>query len=84
MNRRQMMTSAAAALTSSSAVLPGIAFGSPMSSSPARPVPPVAKKTPKTIEQLGRKLTDDYAWMKDDNWQKVLRDPTLIKADIKE
>ncbi|PZR32212.1 S9 family peptidase [Caulobacter segnis] len=84
MNRRQMMTSAAAALTSSTAVLPGIAFGSSMSSSPTRPVPPVAKKTPKTIEQLGRKRTDDYAWMKDDNWQKVLRDPTLIKADVKE
>jgi oligopeptidase B len=22
--------------------------------------------------------------MKDDNWQKVLRDPSLIKADVKE
>jgi oligopeptidase B len=55
-----------------------------MPSSPARPVPPVAKKTPKTIGQLGRERTDDYAWMKDDNWQKVLRDPSLIKADVKE
>ncbi len=49
----------------------------------ARPVPPVAKKEPKRIEQLGRVRTDDYAWMKDDNWQKVLRDPSLIKADVK-
>ncbi len=50
----------------------------------ARPVPPVAKKVPVTIEQLGRTRTDDYQWMKDDNWQAVLRDPTLIKADVKE
>ncbi len=48
------------------------------------PVPPVAKKIPVRIEQLGRVRTDDYQWMKDDNWQAVLRDPTLIKADVKE
>ena len=47
------------------------------------PVPPVAKKIPVRIEQLGRVRTDDYQWMKDDNWQAVLRDPTLIKADVK-
>ncbi len=47
------------------------------------PTPPVPKKEPKVISQLGRTRTDDYAWMKDDNWQKVLRDPTLIKADVK-
>ena len=50
----------------------------------ARPVPPVARKIPVTIEQLGRTRTDDYQWMKDDNWQAVLRDPTLIKTDVKE
>jgi oligopeptidase B len=48
------------------------------------PVPPVAKKIQVTIEQLGRTRTDDYQWMKDDNWQEVLRDPTLIKPDVRE
>ncbi len=48
------------------------------------PTPPVAKKIPVIIEQLGRTRTDDYQWMKDDNWQAVLRDPTLIKADVRE
>ena len=48
------------------------------------PVPPVARKIPVRIEQLGRVRVDDYQWMKDDNWQAVLRDPTLIKADVKE
>ena len=49
----------------------------------SRPTPPVAPKHPKRIEQLGRVRTDDYAWMKDDNWQAVLRDPSLIRADVK-
>lgn len=47
------------------------------------PQPPVAKKVPVRIEQLGRVRVDDYQWMKDDNWQAVLRDPSLIKADVK-
>jgi oligopeptidase B len=27
--------------------------------------------------------TDDYAWMKDDNWQALLRDPAKVRPDIK-
>src|ERR1700741_749369 len=49
-----------------------------------RPASPVARKQPKRIEQLGRVRIDDYAWLKDDNWQAVLRDPHLIRADIKD
>ena len=48
------------------------------------PTPPAAAKRPKTLEQLGRTRTDDYAWMKDDNWQQVLRDPTALRADVRE
>src|ERR1700748_1088922 len=48
------------------------------------PKPPVATKHPKRIEQLGRVRTDDYAWMKDDNWQEVLRDPKVLRADVRE
>jgi oligopeptidase B len=50
----------------------------------SRPVPPVARKAPKTQEQLGRVRIDDYAWMKDDNWREVLRDPSVLRADIRE
>jgi|SRR5579859_290732 len=46
--------------------------------------PPVAPKRPKRIEQLGRVRIDDYAWMKDDNWQQVLRDPKTLRADVRE
>src|SRR5215470_16918806 len=47
------------------------------------PPPPVAAKAPKRIEQLGRVRTDDYAWMKDDAWQQVLRDPKVLRADVR-
>lgn len=47
------------------------------------PPPPVARRDPKTIQQLGRTRSDDYAWMKDDNWQQVLRDPSVLRADIR-
>jgi oligopeptidase B len=49
-----------------------------------RPTPPIARKNPVSFEQLGRVRTDDYAWMKDDNWQQVLRDPAALKADVRE
>ncbi|WP_296595415.1 S9 family peptidase [Phenylobacterium sp.] len=48
------------------------------------PKAPVAAKTPHRIEQLGRVRVDDYAWMKDDNWQQVLRDPKVLRADVRE
>lgn len=46
--------------------------------------PPVARKDPRRIEQLGRVRIDDYAWMKDENWQQVLRDPKVLRADVRE
>src|SRR5271155_4485147 len=49
-----------------------------------QPKPPIATKQPKRIEQLGRVRVDDYAWMKDDNWQAVLRDPSVVRADVRD
>ncbi|HEY1750550.1 MAG TPA: S9 family peptidase [Caulobacteraceae bacterium] len=48
------------------------------------PIPPRPRKEPRTIQQLGRARVDDYAWMKDDNWQAVLHDPSVVKADVRE
>jgi oligopeptidase B len=80
MNRRELVVStAAAALAAAAAPALARASGAQMS-----PTPPVAKRIPVVIEQLGRTRTDDYQWMKDDNWQAVLRDPTLIKTDVRE
>ena len=50
----------------------------------APPSPPIARKDPKRIEQLGRIRTDDYAWMKDENWRQVLRDPKALRPDVRE
>ena len=48
------------------------------------PEPPVTATIPKRIEQLGRTRTDDYAWLKDNSWQAVLRDPSALRADIRD
>ncbi len=48
------------------------------------PRPPAARKAPHRIEQLGRVRIDDYAWMKDEAWQEVLRDPKVLRPDIRE
>jgi len=48
------------------------------------PQPPVARKDPKVTEQLGRTRSDDYAWMKDENWKEVLRDPAVLAPEIRE
>jgi oligopeptidase B len=47
------------------------------------PTPPVTRKQPCIIEQLGRTRADDFRWMKDDNWQAVLRDPTRLNPEIR-
>ena len=44
---------------------------------------PVARREPLRIEQFGRTRTDEYAWMRDDNWQLVLRDPAVLRDDIR-
>jgi oligopeptidase B len=46
--------------------------------------PPVAPKQPLRTEQLGRVRVDDYAWMKDENWKAVMRDPATLRADIRD
>ncbi len=50
---------------------------------PPRPVPPVARREPRRIEQLGRVRIDDYAWLKDENWRAVMRDPAAVRPDIR-
>lgn len=45
--------------------------------------PPVAARKPVMIEQLGRTRVDPYQWLKDANWQAVMTDPSLLRADIR-
>jgi hypothetical protein len=50
---------------------------------PIAAVAPAPEKRPVAIEQHGVTRTDDYAWLRDDNWQAVLRDPAQLDADIR-
>jgi oligopeptidase B len=45
--------------------------------------PPVAPRRPHSFTTHGITIVDDYAWLKDDNWQEVLRDPSILNKDIR-
>jgi oligopeptidase B len=40
--------------------------------------PPVAERRPVTAVRHGHIRTDDYAWLRADNWQQVMRDPPSL------
>ncbi|THD60345.1 MAG: S9 family peptidase [Bradyrhizobium sp.] len=44
---------------------------------------PAAPRRPHSFKTHGITVTDDYAWLKDENWREVLRDPSLLDADIR-
>jgi len=48
------------------------------------PAPPVAQRIDHEITQLGRTRNDPYNWLKDENWQEVMREPSLLRADIRD
>jgi len=52
-------------------------------STPAIVKPPLAKKQRQQYEIHGVTLIDDYGWLRDENWQQVMRDPQLLQADIR-
>jgi oligopeptidase B len=45
--------------------------------------PPIAPRRPHSFTTHGITIVDDYAWLKDENWQEVLRDPSILNADIR-
>ena len=45
--------------------------------------PPVAPRRPHSFTTHHIAILDDYAWLKDANWQEVLRDPSILNADIR-
>jgi oligopeptidase B len=44
---------------------------------------PRAEPRPKSVTHHGVTLVDDYAWLRADNWQDVMRDPSQLAADIR-
>jgi oligopeptidase B len=47
------------------------------------PEPPVAPKLPHIDTRHGVERVDDYAWLRAENWQEVMRDPSVLDADIR-
>ncbi|MBW8639425.1 S9 family peptidase [Hoeflea sp. WL0058] len=47
------------------------------------PEAPVAAKKPVTDERHGISRTDDYAWLRADNWQQVFQDPSVLDPEIR-
>ncbi|WP_020697788.1 S9 family peptidase [Reyranella massiliensis] len=45
--------------------------------------PPIAPRRPSPRLLHGITVEDDYAWLKDEKWQEVLRDPSLLDPDIR-
>jgi oligopeptidase B len=46
--------------------------------------PPIAPRHPHSVTAHGMTIVDDYSWLKDQNWQEVLRDPSVLNADIRQ
>jgi len=49
----------------------------------ARQLAPIAPRRPKFSVQHGVELVDEYAWLRADNWQEVMRDPAVLDAEIR-
>lgn len=47
------------------------------------PTAPVAEKRPLRDVHHGIERTDDYAWLRVDNWQEVMRNPSSLSADVR-
>ena len=54
----------------------------PIKTKNSRPAP-AAPRRPHSFTTHGITVVDDYAWLKDANWQEVLRDPAGLDADIR-
>lgn len=55
-----------------------------VSNSDTQPLsPPKAEKKPAHFEQHGIKRTDNYAWLRAENWQEVMRHPDKLDSEIR-
>lgn len=47
------------------------------------PTPPAASKKPITDTRHGISRSDDYAWLRADNWQAMFKDPSILAPEIR-
>jgi len=55
----------------------------PTTAAPHHPVPPTADKRPVATTVHGVTLVDEFAWLRAEHWQEVMRDPSVLPADIR-
>ena len=48
------------------------------------PTPPIAPKLPLNCVHHGIKKVDNYAWLRDDNWQELMHDPSVLNQKIRD
>ena len=46
--------------------------------------PPRAARRPAAVTHHGHTRSDDYSWLRADNWQEVMRNPAALAEDIRE
>jgi oligopeptidase B len=44
---------------------------------------PTVEQRPREITQHGQTRVDEYAWLRDENWQQVMREPEVLQPDIR-
>src|SRR5690349_9892533 len=47
------------------------------------PPPPATPARPHVFRVHGRRIQDDYAWLRAPNWQDILRDPEVLPPEIR-
>lgn len=47
------------------------------------PKPPVARTCDAAVERHGRRIADPYAWLRAENWQEVMQDPSKLGPEIR-
>ena len=52
-------------------------------SSPGKTPAPQAARVSSRVSHHGDARDDEYAWLRDDNWQAVMKDPDALAADIR-
>ena len=53
-------------------------------SNPSLPSPPVARRETVTSTWHGVEIKDDYHWLRAENWQQAMRDPSVLPDEIRQ
>ena len=64
-------------------LLGGAAVAWPPAAPAAKVEPPVPARRPMRLSVHGIERVDDYAWLRDPNWREVIKNPSVLKREIR-